>query len=149
MAKSAAAAARSKAKALKIHLHDASHLSCKEYLLKLKTVTTTKRTNNHSMSTRSATTAAVRDTVLNTTELLENILLHLPEVGILKARGVNKNWHAVIMTSPEIQQKLFLRAEPIKTVWEWENGDMELKEKTFDQIQNNGKCNTALNSIDT
>jgi hypothetical protein len=52
----------------------------------------------------------VHDTVLNTEELLEAILLHLSGRDILvNAQRVCKKWKQVISDSPAIQTELWLR----------------------------------------
>jgi hypothetical protein len=47
--------------------------------------------------------------VLNTTELLENILSFLPMPHVLGKSRVTRKWKAVIDNSPALQDKLFLR----------------------------------------
>lgn len=47
--------------------------------------------------------------VLNTTELLENILSFLPMPHVLGKSRVSRKWKAVIDNSPALQDKLFLR----------------------------------------
>lgn len=47
--------------------------------------------------------------VLNTTELLENILFFLPMPHVLGKSRVSRKWKAVIDNSPALQDKLFLR----------------------------------------
>jgi hypothetical protein len=66
-------------------------------------------------------TLATRDAVLNTTELLERILAHLPSRKIFVIQGVSKHWKKVISTSPDIQETLFLRPTPPerpREIWE-------------------------------
>lgn len=55
------------------------------------------------------TTDAARQAVLNTNELLERIILHLPMKNIFAIQRVCQRFKAVIATSPDIQTKLFLR----------------------------------------
>jgi len=47
--------------------------------------------------------------VLNTTELLEQILSYLPMPKIVGKTRVSRNWKAVIEGSPALQRELFLR----------------------------------------
>ncbi|KAF2432867.1 hypothetical protein EJ08DRAFT_677124 [Tothia fuscella] len=46
--------------------------------------------------------------VLTTTELIENILSHLPPVTLYNLRKVNKYWASLIQTSPTLRQNLWL-----------------------------------------
>ncbi|PPJ60475.1 hypothetical protein CBER1_03159 [Cercospora berteroae] len=55
--------------------------------------------------------------VFDTTELLENILVHLLVEDIYKAREVNKNWKEVIHTSPSILCKLFVNIQEPQRIW--------------------------------
>ncbi|WPA99254.1 uncharacterized protein RHO25_003871 [Cercospora beticola] len=55
--------------------------------------------------------------VFDTTELLENILVHLPVEDIYKVREVNKYWKEVIHTSPSILCKLFVNIQEPKRIW--------------------------------
>ncbi|OCL15321.1 hypothetical protein AOQ84DRAFT_49271 [Glonium stellatum] len=59
--------------------------------------------------------------VLDTPELLESILLHLPLQDLLHSQRVSRQFHAAITSSPSIQQALFLRAKRRKSSPnEWE-----------------------------
>lgn len=103
-------------------------MQCKKCLSKAKAVTNTSRVNKHGMLTRGATTSLIRNAVFNTSELLENVLLQLSAKDILSARRVNVHFNALIMTSPRIQRKLFLLAEPVTTTWVFNSEDMVIKE---------------------
>lgn len=108
--------------------HNGSPLQNKERLLKTVSATSTSRVKKHVMLTRGTTAAMARNAVFNTPELLESILLQLPQEDIVAARRVDKHFNAVIMTSPAIQRKLFILAEPVLTTWNWKDGAMALKE---------------------
>jgi hypothetical protein len=55
--------------------------------------------------------------VLNTTELLEGILVFLPLPDLLRCQAVTQQWKAVIANSLPIQQKLFLKPIKAETAW--------------------------------
>jgi hypothetical protein len=57
------------------------------------------------------TTDAARQTVLNTSELLERIILHLPMKNIFAVQRVSHKFKAVADTSPSIQTKVFRRLQ--------------------------------------
>lgn len=59
--------------------------------------------------TRSQTHSAAAQAVLNTTELLENILVHLPNQTIITSMRVCHQFQATIQKSIMIQERLFLR----------------------------------------
>lgn len=60
----------------------------------------------------------LRHSVLLTTELLELILVHLPNADLDQLRKVCRKWNATILSSPAIQSKLFLRLrEPLDEFW--------------------------------
>ena len=70
------------------------------------------------MLTRGVTTSFSRNAVFNTHELLENILFHLDSVeGLLTTRHINHHWNAVILTSPRLQSKMWLRPAPKHGFW--------------------------------
>lgn len=54
-------------------------------------------------------TAEARQAVFQTTELLENIIVHLLLLDIITTKRVSKQFNNVICGSPSIQQKLFLQ----------------------------------------
>ena len=58
-----------------------------------------------------------RRAVFNTTELLENILLHLPARSIYSAYRVSHQWKSLVSTSINIKKKLFLLPSTSKEVW--------------------------------
>ncbi|KAL4879720.1 hypothetical protein BJY04DRAFT_88756 [Aspergillus karnatakaensis] len=49
---------------------------------------------------------------LQTPEILEQILLHLPLTPLLLSQRVSKYWKTVLATSPKLQQALYLRPAP-------------------------------------
>ncbi|KAK4493804.1 hypothetical protein PRZ48_014989 [Zasmidium cellare] len=74
--------------------------------------------------TRGMTTDAARKAVFNTSELLENILVHLPARKLFTIQRVNQQFKEAIEGSVEIQQKMFLRlgGEPkeewlVRSLW--------------------------------
>jgi hypothetical protein len=71
---------------------------------------------------------AASSSVLNTYELLENILLHLPLRQLLLAQRVNKKFHAVIEDSLKINQALFFKPSSNHHA-DWED-DIELERET-------------------
>jgi len=56
---------------------------------------------------------ASRQAVLNTNELLENILVFLPPTQLFADQRVCKQWRDVIASCPEIQRSMFLRVEEV------------------------------------
>lgn len=50
--------------------------------------------------------------VLDSVELLERVLVHLPMVDILLFQRVSHKWHAVIRSSLSLQRALFMAAPP-------------------------------------
>ncbi|KAK5705721.1 hypothetical protein LTR17_021409 [Elasticomyces elasticus] len=67
----------------------------------------------------------VSDAVLLTTELLENILHHLPMKDLLLAQRVSRKWQGVIDQSKRLQQQLFFAPKQSRSCWEFEPGDDE------------------------
>lgn len=65
--------------------------------------------------------------VLETHELLEDILLRLPLRQLLLAQRVNKQFHAVIQDSLKINQALFLKPATTTTVEWWPTADVGRK----------------------
>jgi len=59
--------------------------------------------------TRGMTMDAARKAVLNTSELLESILVFLPPKTLFGVQRVSKQFQAIIATSVPIQEKMFLR----------------------------------------
>jgi hypothetical protein len=59
--------------------------------------------------TRGMTTDAARKAVLNTSELLESILVCLPPKTLFGVQRVSKQFQGIIATSIPIQEKMFLR----------------------------------------
>lgn len=58
---------------------------------------------------------AARDSVLNTVELLENILLQLPPERIARVQLVSKQWQEVISSSPQLYEHVHIRViSPIR-----------------------------------
>lgn len=74
--------------------------------------------NTERRVTRSMTTDAARKAVFNTSELLENILLHLPIRDTIRARQVSHQFKDAIAASPAIQENIFLRL-PLQTGMFW------------------------------
>lgn len=58
-------------------------------------------------------TDASRQAVLNTNELLEGILTFLPPKQLFADQRVCKQWRDVIVASPELQRKMFLRVDEL------------------------------------
>jgi len=65
----------------------------------------------HSIVTPSASQTATFRAVLETSELLESIISYLSPKELLDAQRVSKQWKNVIVGSPSIQEKLFMRRE--------------------------------------
>jgi len=63
--------------------------------------------------------ASPRDRVFDTPELLEAILVQLPQQDLLLAQRISRSFETAIKSSPKIQQALFFRAEPIKDPRKW------------------------------
>ncbi|KAK4493805.1 hypothetical protein PRZ48_014990 [Zasmidium cellare] len=66
---------------------------------------------------RRAATRAARDAVLNTAELLENVLLHLPARQIFTVKRVSRRFKAAVEKSTDIQVKLLLRLQEPEEKW--------------------------------
>ncbi|KAK5169612.1 uncharacterized protein LTR77_005589 [Saxophila tyrrhenica] len=77
----------------------------------------TTRDYTHGKLTRGVTTAMSRNAVLNTQELQELILSHLPSKDLLTFRGVSKHWNGLITKSPELKKKLFLFGKANGSFW--------------------------------
>lgn len=58
------------------------------------------------------------DAVFLTTELLENVLRHLPMKDLLLAQRVSRKWSGVIKQSKELQQALFFVPQEAEVGWE-------------------------------
>lgn len=67
--------------------------------------------------TRSTTTAAARNAVFDTAELLEAILVCLPFKELFVVPRVCKSFKQVITSSVHIQQKMFLRSRGVDERW--------------------------------
>jgi hypothetical protein len=63
------------------------------------------------------TTDASRRAALDTTEILENALSHLPNRTVFGVQRVCRQWKDVIAASPAIQEKLFLRLRGQTETW--------------------------------
>lgn len=63
------------------------------------------------------TTDAPRKAVFNTTELLENILLHLPIRSILTAQRVCRQFKELVDTSIHLQTALWMRTKNVEQTW--------------------------------
>ncbi|KAF2033828.1 hypothetical protein EK21DRAFT_32802, partial [Setomelanomma holmii] len=57
--------------------------------------------------------------VLSTPELLESILFHLTPAHLLTAQQISQTFRTTITSSPKLQYKLFLRADPNQPKKEW------------------------------
>lgn len=85
-------------------------VACTTQIAKTKLITATQPTPSdpqHPMPPQPPTTRSAGDIISSTYELLEPILLSLPATSILLSQRVNKQFQAVIATSPRLQQKLF------------------------------------------
>lgn len=69
--------------------------------------------------TRAATRRSVTEAVFLTTELLENILRHLPMKDLLLVQRVCRKWRAVITSNKELQQALYFI--PIEPTFRWKD----------------------------
>lgn len=60
------------------------------------------------------------NSVFQTYELLEKIMLHLPSIDIVVTQRVAMHWQSVVQRSQDIQERLYLRAssEPINPILE-------------------------------
>lgn len=56
---------------------------------------------------------------MNTYELLENVLSHLPIKDLLRARAVDYQFSSIIGSSPKLRQNLFLFPRPDKDPKQW------------------------------
>lgn len=65
----------------------------------------------------SSSTGPAMQAVLNTAELLENILLYVPFFNLIISQRVSTLWRYTITQSTPLKQKLFLAAEPIQHRW--------------------------------
>lgn len=75
---------------------------------------------NVNAATRGATRCSIWPAVFLTTELLENILRHLPMRDLLFVHRVCRKWRAVICESKQLQQALYLvPLEPLER-WKYE-----------------------------
>ncbi|KAK4619526.1 hypothetical protein CLAFUW4_10923 [Fulvia fulva] len=62
----------------------------------------------------SASSESALASVINTAELLENILLHLPPADVVRSRQVHSIWKEAIAASPVLRQHIFLDPKPLK-----------------------------------
>ena len=70
-------------------------------------------TRAHGMHTRALTTAASRRAVLETQELLEEILYHLSAYELGRAQGVCAHWRKTICAAPVLTRVRFLGCEKV------------------------------------
>jgi hypothetical protein len=70
---------------------------------------------NHETKVQDRTTEAdaSRQAVLQTNELLENILMFLPPTQLFADQRVCKQWHDVIASCPQLQKRMFLRVDEV------------------------------------
>lgn len=82
---------------------------------KRKAIDTSQTTTRR--ATRSMTTDAARQAVLQTDELLDAILVNLPMKQLFVIQRVSKRFKAIIAAIPAIQEKMFLRPSkgPVET----------------------------------
>lgn len=80
--------------------------------------------------------------VFATCELLEHILLHLSIEDVITARGVNNYWKDTISTSPSLQVKLFLTADPA-TIHHLHESSVERDEPSKDALRDKKKFKPA------
>jgi hypothetical protein len=73
------------------------------------TIMTAATHHTHQEASDRTAEISVCDTVLNTTELAERIIVHLPAKHIFVIQRVCKTFANVITTSPSIQEKIFKR----------------------------------------
>lgn len=85
-------------------------------------------TQQKSRTTRSMTTQAARQAVLETTELLEQIILHLPVKKIFVVQRVCKQFYDTIRASPLLQQRMFLKPSLKPQMWKIQMGNGEFLE---------------------
>ena len=100
--------------------------------------TVTGTNSKHVMVTRGDAVSSARNAVFNTNELLEAIIMEIPSKTILTLRAVNKHFHEMVMSSPKIQRKLFLKPEEEQT-WASKNGEKVLKEAKDGELDEDGE----------
>lgn len=61
--------------------------------------------------------------VLNITELIEGILIHVDLKTLLLAQRVSQKWNSVINKSIHIQRRLFMAPAPVEEVWLYSSHD--------------------------
>jgi hypothetical protein len=64
--------------------------------------------------TKEASTAAAMQAVFQTSELVENILVHLPARNIFGIQRISKSFNNAVKNSLPIKEKLFLRTRSTK-----------------------------------
>lgn len=93
-----------------------------------------------------------KDKVLGTTELLEGILLCLGPVDLLRMKGVNRRFRAVMKGSTSIHQALFLKpfeSSPKDLFWEWETETktLKLKKRSEDVVLEDASDDNEYNNL--
>lgn len=80
-----------------------------------------QRARSELPATNEETTPAAYEAVLLTTELLENILLHVPPKDLLLVQRVSRKWRDLIGKSVPLQEKLFFKPAKIapNNYWQW------------------------------
>ena len=73
--------------------------------------------------TQSATVESLHNAVFLTTELLENILGHLPMRDLLLAQRVSRRWAEAINKSVPMQQTLFFKPREADFCWRYNHSD--------------------------
>ncbi|KAK4956877.1 hypothetical protein LTR10_006406 [Elasticomyces elasticus] len=122
------------------------------------------RTPSRSTSSRAVTRQATRraaaastNAVLLTTELLEDILHHLPMKELLLAQRVSRKWRDLIRQSIVLQQQLFMRPREAAFAWKWVNAEggktSHLKRITVDEYNqtpdNHGQMSDLSGELNT
>ncbi|EME77373.1 uncharacterized protein MYCFIDRAFT_217061 [Pseudocercospora fijiensis CIRAD86] len=91
--------------------------------------------SRHAMPTRAITTAAARNAVLHTRELLEAIIHHLPMSDVLNLRSVCSTWKYTIDDSVSLQRKLFLKAVHTGDLWVTDTHTSTMRPSSSKQIR--------------
>lgn len=90
--------------------------------------------------------------IINTTELLENVLSHLPLCDLLHSQGVCRRFRNLIKTSPSVQTKLYLHAAKYTKpeTWVIDSGNKKLLATTYaaDFIANAAAFGSAVKYIE-
>lgn len=82
------------------------------------------------------TRAGTYNAVFLTTELLENVLHHLPATQLLLVQRVCRKWRGVIHQNGLLQEYLFLKASPKTVAWKWSDGPGRYRLTRLDKVPN-------------